>query len=236
MFPVLLAIGLGVAFRNKPADVVPVGVVRGAGSDAIVTSLKASSVLETHELPTLDSALASMRNGRVPVSPPRLRISQAMTDPAKRHRDSAPAPAGEDAGPTHRPDGRSPSPQAGRDHPPTTLRLRLRVVPPPRSFGRGGIAARCNRCPRPRQFQCCAPPRRHRRAGERRARRLSRQAEPRAARRGRGDRRAGAGAGRRRHRQDARADHPHRPSPRHRPRPALARSSPSPSPTRRRAR
>lgn len=65
MFPVLLAIGLGVAFRNKPADVVPIGVVRSAGSDTIVASLNASKALTTFVMPTLDSALASMRNGRI---------------------------------------------------------------------------------------------------------------------------------------------------------------------------
>src|SRR6476620_8819131 len=29
-FPVVLAIGLGIAFRNKPADVLAIGVVRGS--------------------------------------------------------------------------------------------------------------------------------------------------------------------------------------------------------------
>lgn len=65
MFPVLLAVGLGIAFRNKPADVAPVGVVRGAGSDALVAALKASPGLAAEELPTVDSALASLRNGRL---------------------------------------------------------------------------------------------------------------------------------------------------------------------------
>jgi len=64
-FPVLLAIGLGIAFRNKPADVVPVGVVKSAGTDSIVHSLKASKAVSVTEMPTLDSALASMRNGKI---------------------------------------------------------------------------------------------------------------------------------------------------------------------------
>lgn len=63
MFPVLLAIGLGIAFRNKPADVVPVGVVSTTGSGSLITSLKASPALSVREMPTLDSALAAMRNG-----------------------------------------------------------------------------------------------------------------------------------------------------------------------------
>ncbi len=32
-FPVLLALGLGIAFRNKPADVTPVAIVAGPGAD-----------------------------------------------------------------------------------------------------------------------------------------------------------------------------------------------------------
>lgn len=65
MFPVLLAVGLGIAFRNKPADVLPVGVVRSPGSDSLVAALKASSGLSAREIPTLDSALANLRSGRI---------------------------------------------------------------------------------------------------------------------------------------------------------------------------
>jgi ABC-2 type transport system permease protein len=63
-FPVLLAIGLGIAFRNKPADIVHVGVVRSAGSEGIIASLKQSKALAVEEVPTLDSGLATMRNGK----------------------------------------------------------------------------------------------------------------------------------------------------------------------------
>jgi ABC-type multidrug transport system permease subunit len=63
MFPVLLSVGLGIAFRNKPADVTPVGVVRDAGSDVVVAALTASKELKVTVVPTLDSALAAMRNG-----------------------------------------------------------------------------------------------------------------------------------------------------------------------------
>ncbi|HEU4720275.1 MAG TPA: hypothetical protein VFS59_02845, partial [Gemmatimonadaceae bacterium] len=39
-FPVVLAIGLGIAFRNKPADAVTVGVVRAAaGADSLAARL-----------------------------------------------------------------------------------------------------------------------------------------------------------------------------------------------------
>jgi ABC-2 type transport system permease protein len=41
-FPILLALGLGIAFRNKPADVTPVAIVAGPGAQNAVSLLKAS--------------------------------------------------------------------------------------------------------------------------------------------------------------------------------------------------
>jgi len=41
-FPILLALGLGIAFRNKPADVSRVGIVSGPVSDHVLELLKAS--------------------------------------------------------------------------------------------------------------------------------------------------------------------------------------------------
>ena len=64
-FPVLLAIGLGIAFRNKPVEIVHIGVVRGPGSDSVVASLTRSTALAVTEVPTLDSGLAAMRNGKL---------------------------------------------------------------------------------------------------------------------------------------------------------------------------
>src|SRR5437879_13075795 len=42
-FPILLALGLGIAFRNKPADVTPIAIVAGPGAQDAVSLLKASS-------------------------------------------------------------------------------------------------------------------------------------------------------------------------------------------------
>ncbi|MGA9811591.1 MAG: ABC transporter permease [Terriglobales bacterium] len=42
-FPVLLALGLGIAFRNKPADVTPVAIVAGPGADHALDLLQHSS-------------------------------------------------------------------------------------------------------------------------------------------------------------------------------------------------
>jgi ABC-type multidrug transport system permease subunit len=64
-FPVLLAIGLGIAFRNKPADIVHVGVVTTAGGDSLAAWLSRSKALAVARVPTVDSGLASMRNGKI---------------------------------------------------------------------------------------------------------------------------------------------------------------------------
>ena len=41
-FPILLALGLGIAFRNKPADITPVAVVAGPAAQDVLALLKAS--------------------------------------------------------------------------------------------------------------------------------------------------------------------------------------------------
>jgi ABC-2 type transport system permease protein len=41
-FPIILALGLGIAFRNKPAEITPVAVVVGPGSQNALSLLKAS--------------------------------------------------------------------------------------------------------------------------------------------------------------------------------------------------
>ena len=38
-FPLLLALGLGIAFRNKPADVTPVAIVAGPGAEEALALL-----------------------------------------------------------------------------------------------------------------------------------------------------------------------------------------------------
>ena len=64
-FPVLLAIGLGIAFRNKPADIVHVGVVRTAYSDSVIAWIRRSKALAVDDVPILDSGFAAMRNGTI---------------------------------------------------------------------------------------------------------------------------------------------------------------------------
>jgi ABC-type multidrug transport system permease subunit len=64
-FPILMAIGLGIAFRNKPAEIVHVGVVAGPGADSVEASLRTSKLIAVEMVPTVDSGLASMRTGKI---------------------------------------------------------------------------------------------------------------------------------------------------------------------------
>jgi ABC-2 type transport system permease protein len=66
-FPILLAIGLGIAFRAKPPDVVHVAVVEGsAQATTIIASLRRDSALAVEPM-SLDSARLALRSGRVAV-------------------------------------------------------------------------------------------------------------------------------------------------------------------------
>src|SRR5215510_7839200 len=66
-FPILLAIGLGIAFRSKPPDVAHVAVVSGdPRSAAFVEALKGDHGLAVEEM-ARDSARAALRTGRVAV-------------------------------------------------------------------------------------------------------------------------------------------------------------------------
>jgi ABC-type multidrug transport system permease subunit len=64
-FPILLAVGLGIAFRSKPPDVVHVAVANvGPRSSALAAALRRDHALAVDELPP-DSAGAALRTGRV---------------------------------------------------------------------------------------------------------------------------------------------------------------------------
>jgi ABC-type polysaccharide/polyol phosphate export permease len=64
-FPILLAIGLGIAFRSRPADIVHVAVVdAGIPAAPIAGALRGDSLLAV-DLLSADSAAAALRTGRV---------------------------------------------------------------------------------------------------------------------------------------------------------------------------
>jgi ABC-type multidrug transport system permease subunit len=59
-FPLLLAAGLGLAFRNTPAEVLTIGV---AGTH--VEAFESAPTLEVESFPTVDDGLRALREGRV---------------------------------------------------------------------------------------------------------------------------------------------------------------------------
>jgi ABC-2 type transport system permease protein len=64
-FPVILALGLGIAFRNKPADVVKIAVVRGTpAGDALLARLESAKGLKVQGLDAAAAAQA-LRTGDV---------------------------------------------------------------------------------------------------------------------------------------------------------------------------
>ena len=58
VFPLLLALGLGIAFRNKPADAVPVVIVQGAGAQDAASLLGRAPHHEMFKVQTLDADAA----------------------------------------------------------------------------------------------------------------------------------------------------------------------------------
>src|ERR1043166_5288296 len=58
IFPLLLALGLGIAFRNKPGDAVSVAIVQGAGAQEAQNLLARSPHHEMFKVQTLDSEAA----------------------------------------------------------------------------------------------------------------------------------------------------------------------------------
>jgi len=59
-FPIILAAGLGIAFRNRPAEVLEIGAV----TPQLTASLRAEKMLDVRELPA-DDAGTALRNGKV---------------------------------------------------------------------------------------------------------------------------------------------------------------------------
>src|SRR6187402_511096 len=64
IFPILLAAGLGIAFRNRPAEASRIAVVSNTGNSAIVDSLKHASGVVAEALDDTAAATA-LRTGKV---------------------------------------------------------------------------------------------------------------------------------------------------------------------------
>lgn len=63
VFPIILAVGLGVAFRNRPPEVHPVTIVAGPGAEAVAAALRVERLLKVEVLRE-DEALNALRMGR----------------------------------------------------------------------------------------------------------------------------------------------------------------------------
>src|SRR5881397_577958 len=66
IFPILLAVGLGVAFRNKPPDEIIVGVVTIEGSDRVAEALVPSGGFRVVHLAPAEAA-DHLRLGKVAI-------------------------------------------------------------------------------------------------------------------------------------------------------------------------
>lgn len=66
IFPILLAVGLGVAFRNKTQDVIAVGVVQGEGADRIARDLAGREGFAVTTIPPAEAG-DRLRLGKVAI-------------------------------------------------------------------------------------------------------------------------------------------------------------------------
>src|SRR5215813_4573208 len=64
-FPVLMALVLGFAFRDRPPDPVPVGVVAGPTSVEILRHLGVPGTVKPAEYPSLADGLGALRTGKI---------------------------------------------------------------------------------------------------------------------------------------------------------------------------
>jgi ABC-type multidrug transport system permease subunit len=83
-FPILLAVGLGIAFRNKPAERIAVGVLEAPGAESVEKALAAREGFDVERVPSA-AADARLRLGKiallvVPGEPPEFRFDPTRPD------------------------------------------------------------------------------------------------------------------------------------------------------------
>ncbi len=87
VFPLLLALGLGIAFRNKPADAVPLAIVQGAGAAEAEALLQRSPqhAFFKIKVENADEARTGLRLGKydLVIEPDGKRGFQYLYDPAR---------------------------------------------------------------------------------------------------------------------------------------------------------
>ena len=65
MFPVLMALVLGFAFRDRPPDPVPVGVVEGPAAAELSAALERAGTMKPAAYPSLAAGLEGLRTGKI---------------------------------------------------------------------------------------------------------------------------------------------------------------------------
>ena len=64
-FPIIMALVLGFAFRDRPPDPVPVGIVTGPSTDAIARALARPGTVKPATYPSLADGLEALRTGKI---------------------------------------------------------------------------------------------------------------------------------------------------------------------------
>ncbi len=64
LFPILLSVGLGIAFRNRPPDTLAVAVVQSPGALRLLTALEHAPLLDARIM-SEEEAIGALRRGRV---------------------------------------------------------------------------------------------------------------------------------------------------------------------------
>src|SRR5512142_2707723 len=65
MFPVLMALVLGFAFRDRPPDPVPVGIVDGPAAPELSAALSRAGTMKAASYPSLAAGLEGLRTGKI---------------------------------------------------------------------------------------------------------------------------------------------------------------------------
>ena len=64
-FPIIMALVLGFAFRDRPPDPIPVGIVAGPATDEIARALARPGTIRTSPYPSLADGLEALRTGKI---------------------------------------------------------------------------------------------------------------------------------------------------------------------------
>src|SRR5215831_18564705 len=64
-FPIIMALVLGFAFRDRPPDPIPVGIVAGPSTDEIARALARPGTIKSAAYPSVADGLEALRTGKI---------------------------------------------------------------------------------------------------------------------------------------------------------------------------